>query len=63
MYAANGCSQEFLNYPFAVRFDRYVGNCNTLNDLYNKVCVLNKIEDLNLSVLYMSTGTNGSKVE
>ena len=32
-------SQELHYYPFAVKLYRCVGNCNTLNDLYNKVCV------------------------
>ena len=54
-------SQEFRYYPFAIKLDRCVGSCNTLNDLSNKVCVPNKIEDLNLSVFNMITGINGSK--
>ena len=33
-----------------VNLDKYVGSCNTLNDLPNKVCVPNKTEDLILSV-------------
>ena len=28
----NDYSQEFHYYPFAVKFDRCVGSCNTLND-------------------------------
>ena len=36
-------------------------NDNTLNDLSNKVCIPNKIEDLNLSVFNMITGMNESK--
>ena len=38
----NEYSQEFHYYPFAVKLDRCVGSCNTLNDLSNKVCVPNK---------------------
>ena len=57
----NEYSQEFHYYPFTVKLDRCVGNCNTLNHLSNKVCVPNKIEDLNLSVLNMITGINESK--
>ena len=38
----NECNQEFHYNPFAVELDRYVGTCNTLNDLSNKVCVPNK---------------------
>ena len=33
------CSQEFYYYPFLVELDRYVGNCNSLKYLSNKVCV------------------------
>ena len=44
-----------------VKFDRCVRRCNTLNDLSNKVCVPNKIEDLNLSVFNMITGISESK--
>ena len=57
----NEYSQEFHYYPFAVKLDRCVGSCNTLNDLSNKVCVPNKTKDLNLSVLNMITGINESK--
>ena len=34
---------------------------NTLNDFYNKVCVPNKTEDVNLSVFNMITKLNESK--
>ena len=57
----NEHSQEFHYYPSAVKLDRFVGSCNTLNDLPNKVCVPNKTEDLNLSVFNMITGINESK--
>ena len=57
----NEYSQEFHYYPFAVKLDRCVGSCNTLNDLSNKVCVPNKTEDLNLSVFNMITGINESE--
>ena len=35
-------SQEFHYYPFTVKLDRCVGNCNTLSNLSNKVCVSKK---------------------
>ena len=37
----NKYNQELHYYPFAVILDRYVGSCNILNGLSNKVCVLN----------------------
>ena len=54
----NEYSQEFHYYPFAVKLDRCVGSCNTLNDLSSKLCVPNKTEDLNLSAFNMTTGIN-----
>ena len=38
----NEYSQEFHNHPFAVKLDIFVGSCNTLNDLSNKLVVPNK---------------------
>ena len=57
----NEYSQEFHYYLFAVKLDRCVGGCNTLNDLSNKVCIPNKTEDLNLSVFNMIIAINESK--
>ena len=42
----NEYSQGLRHYPFAVNLDRCVGSCNTLDDLSNRVSVLNKTEDL-----------------
>ena len=44
-------------FPFVFNLDRCMGSCNTLNNLFNKVCVPNKT-DLNLSVFNMITGIN-----
>ena len=41
--------------------DRCVESYNTLNDVSNKVCVLNKKEDLKPSVFNMITGRSESK--
>ena len=57
----NEYSQEFQYYLFAVKLDKCVGSCNTLNDFYNKLCVPKKTEDLNLSLFSMITGINESK--
>ena len=56
----NKNSQEWQCYPLVVKLDRCVGSSNTLaNDLSNKVCVPNKTEDLNLSMI---TWINKSKI-
>ena len=57
----NECTQGLHYCPFVVNLNRYVGCCNNLNDLSNKVCVLNKTEDLNLSVFNIIKGINESK--
>ena len=54
--------ERLCYYLFAVNLDRCMGNCNTLNDLSYKVCVLNKTEDLNLGVFNMITGISKSKM-
>ena len=38
----NEYSQDLQYYPFAVKLDRCVRSCNTLNNLSNKVFVPNK---------------------
>ena len=58
----NEYSQEFHYYPFAVKLDRCVRSCNTLNDLSNKLCFPNKTKDLNPLVFNMITGKNQSKI-
>ena len=39
-----------------------MGSCNTLNDLFMKVCVPNKTEDLHLIVFIMTTGIDELKI-
>ena len=58
---SNEYSQNVRCYPVAVNLDRYVGSCNTVNDLSNKVCVPNKTKDLNISIFNMIAGINESK--
>ena len=57
----NEYSEEFHCSLFTVKLDRYVGSCNIHNDLFNKVYIPNKTEDLNLSVFNMITDINESK--
>ena len=54
----NEYNQELHYYPFAVKLDKRVGSCNTLNDLSNRVCVPNKTEDLNIHIFNMITTKN-----
>ena len=58
---SNEYSQEFYYYPYAVKLDRCVGSCSTLNYLSIQVRVSNKTEDLNLSAFNVIMGINESK--
>ena len=58
----NEHNQEFHYYPFAVKLDRCVGNCDALNYLGNKVCAPNKTEDLNIHVFNIITGRKESRI-
>ena len=51
----NEYTQGLRYYPFAVNLDRCVASCNTLNYLFNKVCVANATEDLNVRILNIIT--------
>ena len=42
-------SQELHYYPFALKLDRCVASCNTVNNLSNEICVPDKT-DLNIHV-------------
>ena len=57
----NKYDQGFQYYPFAVKLDTCAGSCNTLNDLFNKIFVPNKTEDLNIHVFNMITGKMSQK--
>ena len=57
----NEYNQKLHYYPFAIKSDRCVGSCNTLNDFSNNLCVWNKTEELNLSLFNVITGINELK--
>ena len=54
----NQYSQELLYNLLAVKLNVCTGSCNAFNDLSSKVCVPNKSEDLNLSMLNVITEIN-----
>ena len=57
----NEHNQSLGCYKFVVSLDRCLGICNKLNDLSNKLYVLNKAEDLNIIVFNIITGIDESK--
>ena len=58
----NEYNQELHYYSFAVKLVRYVGSCNTLNDLSTKEFLPNKTGDLNIHIFSIITGINDSKI-
>ena len=52
---------DFYYYPFMVSLDRCDESCNTVEDLFGKICVPSKIEDVNLRNFNMIKGINESK--
>ena len=53
---------ELHYYPFIISMNRCDGSCNTVEDPSGRICVPNKMEDLNLKVLNMINGINQLKV-
>ena len=58
----NEYNHELHYYPFVVKLDKFVGSCNTFNDLSNRVSVLSNTEDLNIHVSNVITGKNESNI-
>ena len=54
--------QKLHNYPSAIKLDKCVGSCNTVNDLSNNVCVPNKTDHLNMHAFNMIKEKNESKM-
>ena len=51
----NEYTQGLSHYSYVVNLDRCMGSCNTLYGLSNRICVLNKTENLNLNAFNMIT--------
>ena len=47
--------------PFTISMNRCHGSCNTVEDLFGRAFVSNKMEEVNLKVFNMTKGTNESK--
>ena len=54
----NTYSLELCYFSFAVNLDKCIGSCNTFNYISNRVCVLNKTEDLSIHVFDKVTSIN-----
>ena len=52
---------ELLYYPFIINMSRSDGSCNTAEDSFERICVPNKMKDVNLKVHNMIKQINESK--
>ena len=53
--------EETLFYPFTVSFDKSGGSCNTIYDPYTRVCVPNKVKNMNVKVFNLMSGVDETK--
>ena len=58
----NEYNEEFPYHLFAVKLDKCVRNCNTLNGFSNKACFPNKTQVLNIHVLNKITEKTNQEV-
>ena len=54
-------SNNPIFYPFSVKINRCSGNCNSINNPYAKICVLDIVKNLNVKVFNLMSRTNETK--
>ena len=57
----NVSSNNPVLYPFSIKASKCSGNCNNINDLCAKICVLDVVKNLNVKVLNLMSRTNEIK--
>ena len=50
-----------LFYPFTVSVNRCRGSCNTVDNPYARVCVPNKVKNINVKVFNLMSGVNETR--
>ena len=48
-------------YPFSIKINKCIGNCNNINDPYAKICVPDIIKNLTVKVFNLVSRTNETK--
>ena len=51
-------SNNTIFYPFSIKINKCIGNCNNINNPYAKICVPDVIKDLNVKVFNLMSRTN-----
>ena len=54
-------SNQPLFYPHSIKINRWKGSCNTINDLYAKICVPDEIKNTNIKVFNLVSRTNETR--
>ena len=54
-------SNNPIFYPFSVKINKCSCNCNNINDPYAKICVLDTVKDLNVTVFNIMSRTNETR--
>ena len=58
---ANINSNDPIFYPFGIKINKCSGNCNDINDPYEKVCILDIVKNLNIKVFNLMSRTNETR--
>ena len=51
-------TNEPIFYPYSIKINKFRGSCSTINDLYAKICVPDKIKNTNVKVFNLMSRTN-----
>ena len=54
-------ANETLFYPFTVSLNKCGGYCSNIDDPYARVCVPNKVKDMNAKVFNLMSGVNETR--
>ena len=54
-------SDEIIFYPFTVNFNKCGRSCNTIDDPYARVCVQNKVKNMNIKLLNLISDVNKTR--
>ena len=54
-------SDESFFYHYSIRWNKYSGICNNINDPYAKLCVPDVVKDINIKVFNLTLRTNEAR--
>ena len=57
----NISSNELVFYHFSIKTSKCSGSCNSINDLYAKICVPDAVKDLNVEIFNLMSRTNETR--